>query len=257
MVRLTGACMLGLLSACDVVFRLDDVTPPQDARIDAPPEVIAHYRFESTGPVIADETGRHDGTAFGMLTAVPGQTGMAIEVTGSGAFVAVAHTPDWDLMTGAIDVWVRPAPGTELTGILSRDSSGPAGGHFALMQLGQTAFVARFQRAIDGTGGAGVFLCSTAPIGTAWTHVVINLGEPTPEMWVDGVRQNGTQTIFIFSADRTCGVQEPRGISGNDEQFVFGALTVASTEGTIDRVDHPLTGGAIDELRILRTRVTY
>lgn len=245
------------LVACDGVFGL----APPDA-IDAPAELVARYRFESTGPVIVDETGRHHGRVpEGALTPTQGRFGNAIELSGVDPkpYVVVDDSPMFDLAIGSIELWVRPTDliGTNGPGgILSRDNNGTSDGHLVLVQM-DTFFFARLQLASDdGVTRKSLILCSTqSPIPNQWMHLGINLGPPRAELWVDGVLGSRVETFTALGGTNECSqVDEPRALVGNDDPWVLGALGVQASPGTADLVVRQLTGGAIDELVIRSVR---
>lgn len=252
------------LCGCDVVFRLDRVSEGDagaEPRIDASADLVAHYRFESPGPTIVDETGRHDGLVMGSgaLARAPGYSGMAIEFpigTPPGAYVVVPDSPEFDLLEGSIDLWVRTSAQSGDLGIFSRDSTGTSGGQIALVQR-QSTLIVRLQRSIDGGGGGGAFICSEPVPLETWVHVGINLGAPKAELWVDGIEQLSTQSISIFGVTANCGAADARSLVGNDDPIVLGALGVQSEAGTSDQISFGFAAGAIDELRVLRTRQDF
>jgi hypothetical protein len=71
------------------------------------------------------------------------------------------------------------------------------------------------------------------------------------------VRGTSTTIVPVFGANLQCTTDEARSIIGNDDPWVIGALSVASSLGTTDRVEYPLAGGAIDELVIRRVRSDF
>lgn len=266
MLSRTGWWLAGALAVagCDRVF---GVPPPGDAverdtddgrdGSVTDPAIVAHYRFEMISPAVTDETGRHDGEAIGGVTAVPGRVGAAILFAAEMPLphVLVPNQAAWDLPEGAIELWVRPVASAGQIGILSRDNSGTSDGHFVLVQLADKFFVVRLQTSTDGGAGGGVFLCSNqAPTPGAWMHVGINLGAPTAELWVDGVLGTRTDSFSIFGGQGTCNTASARSILGNDDPWVFGALSVQSQPGTTSLLSNPFVDGAIDELIIWRTR---
>jgi hypothetical protein len=235
-----------------------DVVVIADRHVDAPSDVIAHYRFETIGPQIVDDTGVHHGSAVGpsLRTAV-GHAGNSVEfpATSPAPHIVIPDSSDWDLQIGSIELWIRPRSGTAISGIFSRDSSGTSNGHIAMMQYRNQYFVIRLQTAGDAGGGGGLFLCSNAaPRPGIWTHIGINLGAPAAELWVDGVLATRTGPIDLFGMNQCTSPGTPRAIHGTDDPWVLGAQGVGSTPGTASNIGDPFVGGAIDELIIRRTR---
>lgn len=252
------------IAACDLVF---GVPPPGDGDLSGEvaivvPDIVAHYRFDSPGPVITDDSGRHDGESLDGVTSTPGVIGSAIAFPAGMPLphVVVPNSSAWDLPEGAIELWVRPvaAAAGEQIGILSRDNMGTSDGHFALVQYGTQFFVIRMQSSVDADVGVSRVLCSeqTLTPGT-WMHLGINLGPPAAELWVDGTRGTRTDAIVIFGEGAACNSAEARSILGNDDPWVFGALNVASAPGTTTRLSHPFVEGAIDELVIWNKRQDF
>jgi hypothetical protein len=252
------AVSVSSLVGCDVVLGLRE---PVDATVDTskPPGLVAHYRFEDPS-TIAEVTGTHPGTVIdGPFATTAGAVDLAVELASTG-HIFVADSPAWDGV-GALELWVRPvalAP-TELGGILSRDNTGRSDGHFALFQVDSRFFAARLQRSTDGgAGGDGLLLCSEqAPVPGQWMHIGVNFGPPAAELWVDGVLGVRTDLLTVFSSTSTCNQREARSISGNDDPWVFGALSVRSTTGTTDNISDHFTGGALDELVLHEDRQDF
>lgn len=250
------------LAACDVVF---GVPPPGDGDTSGDgttvePDIVAHYRFDTAGPIITDESGRHDGEAVEGVMSTMGVTGEAIAFPSGmpAPHVVVPNSSAWDLPEGAIELWVRPVGTSEQLGIFSRDNMGTSDGHIALVQDGQSFFAIRMQASADADAGIGRFLCSDpAPIADTWMHIGINLGPPAAELWVDGVLGQRTDSVTLFGETAPCNNAGPRSILGNDDPWVFGALNIASLPGTTSEITYPFAGGAIDELIIWRTRQDF
>lgn len=251
--RLAAAAVLIAQAGCDLVFGVPSPVLG-DAAVDSPPELVAHYRFDSTNRTIVDETGEHDGEAIAGITFPAGQAGNAIgfPATMPTPHVVVPDSTAWDLAVGAIELWVRTTNTTDQLGILSRDGIGDLDGHFALVQERDQFFAVRFQ--IARTDGDGYLCSNQAPIPDTWMHLVINLGAPSAELWVDGVLGTRTDTFSLLGGTATCNNAGVRGLDGNDSPWVFGALNSTSEPGTVSDITMPFAGGAIDELIIWRTR---
>lgn len=240
---------------CDVMFRVDRVPEIENPPID----LVAHYRFETAGPTIVDETGRHNGSVVGpgSLTTVPGPVGNGIEFPmGMRTYVVIPDSPDFDLVEGSIDLWMRTSSAAGDLGVFSRDSVGTPGGQILLVQRASMLLV-RMQSGTDGGGGGGRVMCSDPVPLKTWIHVGINFGAPQAELWIDGVEQTSTQDIEYQGYTGPCGDAGARNLAGNNDPFVVGALGEQSTNGTADRVGTDFDDGAIDELRILGTRQDF
>jgi hypothetical protein len=251
------------LGACDRVFALpapiDGSNGGNVDAADAPPVapgVIAHYRMESMLPVVADETGRHDGYVVNGVAVVTGRDGGALHFPAVSPIphVVVPNDAAWDLVA-AIEIWVNPAQAAEgeQRGILSRDSFGTFDGHLTLVQL-DDRYVLRIQRESEGA----IYLCSDqAPASGRWIQIGINLGAPQVELWVDGVRGTRSDQFVLFGQTATCGTGDARTIIGNDDPWVFGALAAGSAPGTTSQIANALLGGAIDDVIIWNARQRF
>lgn len=228
-------------------------------------DTVALYTFDNdNGTSVTDAMEMHDGVLqeapMTPVTASRAGCGDAMQFPdGQMVHVEVADSTDWDLTLGSLDLWVSPTdqPGV-LRGIISRDAAMDLrSGHFALFQWtvpDGDIFVVRFQ--IPGDGGLGTFLCSDEPVVPGvWTHVGINFGAPSVELWVDGVQSTFMRDLDVFGQIVTCNPQlVNRSIDGNDNPWGFGIDSSGSPEGTLESPGQPFQGGAIDHVRISRAR---
>lgn len=221
-------------------------------------DTVALWSFESGLPQLIDVADGHTGMGHGAIAAVMGPEGcgQALRLNASASMPSygqVPDSPDWDLASGSIDLWLEHGP-PETTGaeraILSRDAFGTATeGHFTLVLLGDGTIVARLQR-----GGTDYAACSEPVAPRTWVHVGVAFGAPELELFIDGVKATRDDTIDTpFIADIVCGRTATGGLDGNDLPWVFGATAWSSTGGT-DPPSAYLAPAAIDHVRISRVR---
>lgn len=217
-----------------------DTPVSPDAAPDAPPidgpvvpAVIAQYAFEGN---LADETGDHPGTAVGSgLTYVAGAVGQAVRIPDTGTtYVRVEDSAELDLTAGTIELRFRFGAGLPAgdRGLLSRDAQGTTtDGHFSLRLGHDRRVVARIQRM--GTPLVQAHRCTALPVAPdAWHRVVVSFGPGGLSMTVDGALAGGASWTDGGGTVFPCTDAWDRGIAGNDNPLVLGALTINSAEGT-------------------------
>jgi hypothetical protein len=225
-------------------------------------DTLALYTFDSdSGNTIRDAADSHHGTLVGApdVRHVAGRPGcgkaLYLEPGNSKTHhAAVPHSPDWELTTGSVDLWVRfdnsvdPAHPGHYLGLLTRDATQVGPGHFALLRLCDGAVTARIQTKT----GEG-FACSAPLEEHAWYHLGINFGPAGLELHVNGKRSARKDTIQCAKYNFKCGEGITTGIAGNSNPWVLGANSWDSTEGQATPVKGPL-GGALDSVRISKVR---
>lgn len=221
-----------------------DAGTEADARIDAPadapidgcascPVAVARYAFDGD---LTDGAGDHGGAAVGSgLTFVAGAVGQAVRIPASGTtYVRVEDSPAFDLAAGAIELGFRFAAGAPARdlGLVSRDAvNSVTDGHFSVRIGHDRRVVARFQRMSDPTVQA--YRCTAQPVAAgAWHHVKVSFGPAGLAMTVDGALADGTSWTTKDGDVHDCTPPWDRGIGGNDNPLVLGALTVGSVDGT-------------------------
>ena len=235
---------------------------PCSAGVDA--TTVALYTFDADGGgmSITDATGSHHGTFVGgMAEVIPGPEGCDDALVFSDAsdvYVEIPHSPDFDLDSGSIELWVRPhtVPENTIHGVIGRDALDTMfPGHVSLWFLPDRRLVARLQNP-DGEAHR----CSNEPIEIdQWSHVGINFGPEGFELWVDGVRTTFTGVLTIDpdpmnTRTITCGGGTVGGIAGNENPWVFGASSGGSMEGAATPATSFFRGGAIDHVRVAEDR---
>jgi hypothetical protein len=220
---------------------MGDAAPTRDAAPDAPivdacincPTIVARYAFDSS---LADATGQHPGTAIGSgLTFVTGALGQAVKLPATGTtYVRVEDSPAFDLTSGKIELRFRfpsTAPAGDL-GLLSRDAVNSAtDGHVSIRLGHDRRIVVRIQRMSDPTIQA--YRCTKDPVAAGAFHrVELSFGPGGLVMTVDGALANGASWTDANNNVFPCTDAWDRGIAGNDNPLILGALTVTSTEGT-------------------------
>lgn len=212
------------------------------------PDTLSIYCFENHDrgdDIVVDSTGKHDGTIVGTKTRrVRGPTccGMArrFSDTNTSSYIEIPDSPDWDLDEGSISFWLRISVclvGDQNQGIISRASiDHEESGHFALVLLSECKWAAFISE-----GGETIAVHSEESLTPGkWSHVNVNFGPPTFELYLDGQ--------LIAERESTAAT------SGNRNPWVIGADTREALPGTASPPAHFLTGAAIDLLRISATR---
>lgn len=231
-------------------------------------DTVALYPFDGdTDVAITDAAGAHPGRLTGASATrlVPGPAGCGVGLefpADDMVYVEIDNSPDFDLPVGALDVWVRPAPPeqvrTPYVAIVGRDAIGTQeNGHFTLMQWdfgGEYYLVAKIQ--MLGEVGEGLFLCADQPLVPGeWTHVGINLGGPQTQMFINGVLAVNTEShLNITGQTFQCNGDNPRGIDGNSNPWGLGVDSGRSSDGALNNLQWPFSGGAIDHVRLSRER---
>ncbi len=226
--------------------------------------LIALYTFDNIeGTVVPDIVGNHDGQFVNGPPALengPDGCGQALRFRAGQdpdlpvAHVAIADHPNWQLDQGSIDFRVQMGPfrANQLQGIISRDAVRvDFPGHFTVHRLCGNYISVRLQQ-VDTLDDP--LVCSEIELPTgSWSHVVVNFGgTDAPELFVDGVRQNGGVVEGCF-ASQFCGQATVGGsIRGNANPWVFGASSTFSNEGATEELRDPFDG-VLDNVRISAT----
>jgi hypothetical protein len=230
-----------------------DAQPPPDSCTNCPAPV-ARYTFDDT---LADATGQHPGTAVGSgLTYVPGALGQAVRIPDDGgAHVLVADSPAFDLTTGRIELRFRfgaGAPAVDL-GLVSRDAvNSVTDGHFSVRLGHDRRVFVRIQRMSDPTVQA--YRCTAQPVAqNTWHLVEVSFGPAGLRLTVDGANGGGTSWTDINGTAFDCTAAWDRGIAGNDNPLIIGALSAGSAEGTGAPVSAVASTVELDEVVVWAT----
>lgn len=246
-----GRCERSLVDADAAVEPDSNLTgdAPIDACLDCS-TLVARYHFDGD---LADDLGTHGGMAVGDgLTFVPGDVGQALRIPiASDSYVHVADSPAFDIANGEIQLRFRfgeTADGD--LGLLSRDANGTAtDGHFNLRIGHDRRVVLRIQRQSDPTEAA--YRCTAAPVAAGVWHVIsARFGPAGLVMTVDGVPSDGTSWTDASGVTVDCTLAWDRGIAGNNNPLVLGALSVQSIEPSGVPVDNVAGGVELDEISI-------
>lgn len=161
-----------------------------------PPAFVAHYPFnETSGTSAADATGNgKTATLAGGAGWTAGRTGNAVNLSGSGAYVALPAAILAGATATTIAVWVRLDAATAWTRVFDF-GSGP-GTNMFLTPVSSSG-TARF--AITTTGAAGeqrVNAAAALPVGV-WTHVAVTLSGGVGILYLNGIEsaRNGALTL--------------------------------------------------------------
>ncbi len=214
--------------------------------------VVAAYAMGLDGTSLIDTFVAHPGVAEQSPQVVPGVCGSALSFS-TGERLVIPDAPEWDLDSGSFDLWILPLGGapTRMQGILSRDATGrDFPGHIAFIRASSGQVGVRIQ----GQASVAVVCSDDAVLTDRWTHVGVNWGPPTVELFVDGVAQDGTGILEVSDiAQRTCGVHSAASITGNDNPWILGVNGTATSPGSSDPTDFPFHGH-LDEFRISSER---
>jgi hypothetical protein len=237
----------------DAKVPVDAPPPPPDGCASCAMPV-ARYTFDGT---LADATGRHPGAAVGTgLSYVPGALGQAVRIPDTGAaYVRVEDAPAFDLPAGRIELRFRfgaGAPAEDL-GLVSRDAVNSAtDGHFSVRLGHDRRVVVRIQRMSNPTIQA--YRCTALPVAPdAWHRVELSFGPAGLRLTVDGALATGTSWTDIGGGVSDCTAAWTRGIAGNDNPLIIGALTVTSAEGTGMPVSAVASTVELDEVALWAT----
>jgi hypothetical protein len=164
-------------------------------------------------------------------------TGNEADIT----YLDVPDSPDWQLESGSVDLWIRLDPvstGEVPQGIMSRDArSVNKPGHFSLARrLPGNEIGLRLQRVDD------TYTTQTVPVHEGeWHRIAVNFGPPYVELFLDGVLQ---------------AKGDAWGIDGNLNPWAIGASNAFSEEGASTPISKPFEG-SVDDVRISRVRRAY
>lgn len=224
------------------------------------PDVLALYTLDDED--LTSAAGGPSGSVEGPTSRTswvdgPPGCGRALRFDGGTpeGYAVIPDDPAWDGVA-SIDLYLRldggPGPAS---GVLSRDAAGETlPGHLTLVRGEDDRLGLRLQRAPE-----TVELCSAAPLPLdAWVRVGINLGAGGVELWVDGLRADGTEALS-GTLSLACSAPDPpieAGIDGNDNPWVLGAGAWGSGEGEATPVDAPARV-TMDHLRLSRVRRDY
>ncbi len=258
---LTGACLaVGaafLCSAEESCHPERGCRPTDDPLRCGPPDDDAVLLLPFDDGTAADALGRNPGRLEGEAGAVDGPLGCGRALAipeGATAYAVVSDSEDFYLAEGAIDLWFRRDPGPSATaGLMSRDAAGAGNGHFSLWLDQDDEVVVRFQNAAEDE----IVACSEPLTRGEWHHVGVNFGPPGLELWIDGVQTTRTGPVTVVEGETsellTCGGGGTLSLRPADViDWAIGASGAQATSP--GEVSSPLTGGAIDHVRISRAR---
>ena len=226
---------------------IDD--PPAD------PDAIAVYAFDGDqgSTVATDARDAHEGMLGDDTRFVVGPEGCGTAVSFDSVrdVLVIPDSPDFDLVEGSVDFYLRHDGTEDFRAVVSRDAVDTARpGHFTAALLSDGRLAVRIQS----TGDGEVNVCSSALASNRWHHVGINFGAPGVEIWLNGVR---SEDDSASPGPFECGQNGPLGLAGtegeNDNPWYVGANRYSAPEGEIVEATDPLFG-AVDQLRISANR---
>lgn len=250
----------------DVDTTQDSGTMSGACPIGIPTSTVALYTFDGSWgrDRVEDETGDHDGTSVGNPAKIASLTncGSAMSFP-TGAYATLPPSNAWALSVGSVSLWARfGSAATNVTqGVLSRDASnnatGSQQGHFTIFRDGKLGgrIIVRLQ---DAAKNWYVFCSNQVVPEDTWTEIGVNFGAPQVELYVDGQRADNSDVVTLTLSstyqDIPCNPSYAGGIDGNNEPWLLGASATSSDENSVLPTNMPMTGGAIDHLRISSAR---
>ena len=200
---------------------------------------VGYWRMSDGGTTAVDESGNgnHGGytgdATSGASGALGGDTDTAATFDGSGDYVEIPHSTDFQLSQGSITMWFNAASIGSRMGLLSRDSSGfDGGGHVTIWLTDTGQLEVRHQDTSSSyTLDSGA---STVSAGE-WHMMTYSWGPDGMQLYLDdqSVASNSTVTT----------------LAGNNEPIIVGANQWASGDGVADNVID-FFEGQIDEVAL-------
>jgi len=189
------------------------------------PNLKAQWSFEDTlGPTVVDYSGNGNaGTLVGGLEHGPTN---ALTFDGVDDYVMVIHTPNFELASGTVSFWFKPAAiGTEMY-MWSKDSNGnDQGGHLSFyMEAGGNVAVR-----LQSNNESYVIVSPNAVTAGLWTHVAFAFG--------------GTEGMKLYVDGNTAGLNPyTGGLTRNLEPLAIGAGTANSGNLSAEPINAPFMG---------------
>jgi hypothetical protein len=196
-------------------------------RVDQYTKLLLHCNGADAATVFFDEA-LHTVTQNGgaqIDTAESKYGGASGLFDGTGDYLSLANSADWDFGTGnwTIDFWVRRNGAAAFRGILGTVSAeGPVGGYVIGMSNDTTGKLALTSTA-SGVWGTDL-TTSSAPANLTWTHVAFVRNGNTLTVYLNGV-SNGTKDVTGYSYDtKGSGLVIGRLYTGTDNFYWNGHI---------------------------------
>jgi Ca2+-binding RTX toxin-like protein len=200
---------------------------------------------EDSGASAVDSAGGHNGVYTNGVTL--GQSGLsaddtAVHFDGSNDFIEIAHSDDFLLDNGTLQLSFNADDVSGSQGLFSKDSSGyDTGGHFSVYLDGSTLSV-RLQSA------SGDYNLSSSGIQAGqWYNVAVSFGDDGMKLFVNGSEAD--------TDPYTGGLGTTSGGTGNYEPITIGAATWGSDNLTTSGWDSPFAG-SIDEVALFGSQLS-
>ncbi|MFK8014013.1 MAG: cadherin-like domain-containing protein [Gammaproteobacteria bacterium] len=207
---------------------------------------VIHLRLgEGSGATAFDSARNNDGTYNGVVLdssgAIVGDSDTAVTFNGA-EYVEVAHSPDFDLDEGTIQLWFNTDEITQTGTLFSKDVNNFAdGGHITARYFPNGEIEVRLQS--DSASFTVRTNASTQPISdNEWHHFAFSFGDDGMRLYIDGQ--------LLDTDGYTGGLFTSSGGSGNEEALIIGASNLTSTPGTTNSLNE-FFEGQIDEFAIL------
>lgn len=150
--------------------------------------LVAYWKFdESESATEQDYTGRgHTGTRVGNVTGIAGKRGNAISCDGSGDYVALGDSTDWQFNDDfSIQFWLRSTGGTGAERVVSQwEQTGGTDRAWAVQLSGGTNIQ------VYGVSGATIVidaLSSAAITPNTWHHIAVVRSGSALTIYIDGI----------------------------------------------------------------------
>ena len=208
---------------------------------------LSYWRLgETSGPAAVDDgtsanAGTYQGGTLGQAGAINGDGNTAVRFDGATDYVEIAHSDDYLLDNGTIQLWFKAddATGGDLQHLFSKDSSGnDTGGHLSMYLTTAGRLEVRLQSA---SGSFYVTSSSTVSSGD-WHHAAVSFGANGLQLYLDG----NLEDTDAYAG----GLGTTSGGSGNFEPIAIGAGTQSSGDLTVSPLNQWFAG-LIDEVAIL------
>lgn len=212
-----------------------DASGGASSGVSTSPLIQMHFEDGASGTAIDSSGNGHDGIYQGNATAGgtgPSGNGSALSLDGSGDYVEIPDSSDFDLTEGTISMAFN-AESLGTNALFSRDSTHfDDGGHIYAQITSDGGVTLRIQ-----TDNSSEFATSDPGVVSAdqWHHFTATFGPDGVHVYIDGV-EVATNT-------------HTGGIAGNEEPWTIGANQWKSGDGTADNLQQ-FFDGEIDSFTV-------
>jgi hypothetical protein len=188
-----------------------NIIPVSASGIDSYTKLMLHMNGADEGTTFTDDSGNgHNGTAVGNANTEQATKyfgNASLELDGTGDYVTVADSDDWDLGSGnfTVDFWLNSSDANFYTSPFMRPSaSGFASSSYGiLINQGAANGYAAFWCG-DYNLGAAMLVGTSSVMDGNWHHIAVVRNGNVWDLYVDGTSQaNVTSSITIATSART------------------------------------------------------